>query len=186
MSPRPKPPGPAPDRRTLHEAALRHLARFASTEDGLRRVLERRVHRWARATEAADEDIRPGLDAARAVARALVDAGAIDDAEFAAARARRLARGGRSRRAVSAHLAAKGIDAGRIATVLTGADDLPSALVYLQRRRIGPFRPERDPETRQRDLAALARAGFERDVAERALSMGRDDAEAMTIALKRG
>jgi regulatory protein len=186
MPPSPKPPGPAPDQRALHEAALRHLARFAATEDGLRRVLERRVHRWARAAGAAGDELQPSLAAARAVARAMVEAGAVNDAEFAAARARRLARGGRSRRAVSAHLPAKGVGVGEIAAALTGADDLAAALVYLQRRRIGPFRAAAVPEGRQRDLAALARAGFERDVAERALSTSRADADAMTVALKRG
>jgi regulatory protein len=30
---------------------LQHLARYATTEAGLRRVLERRIERWARAAE---------------------------------------------------------------------------------------------------------------------------------------
>ncbi|MCA3425779.1 MAG: recombinase RecA, partial [Roseomonas sp.] len=44
--------GPPPNAARLREAALAHLARFAATEAGLRRVLERRVARWARAAEA--------------------------------------------------------------------------------------------------------------------------------------
>ena len=51
--------GPAPGPAQLHEAALRHLARFAATEAGLIRVLDRRVQRWARLArqenQAADE-----------------------------------------------------------------------------------------------------------------------------------
>ncbi|MGI4953795.1 MAG: hypothetical protein ACRYGM_18485, partial [Janthinobacterium lividum] len=44
--------GPVPDRASLHEAALRHLTRFAATEAGLVRVLDRRVQRWLRLAEA--------------------------------------------------------------------------------------------------------------------------------------
>ena len=47
-----RPAGPPPNAARLREAALAHLARFAATEAGLRRVLERRIARWARAAEA--------------------------------------------------------------------------------------------------------------------------------------
>ena len=45
-----------------------------------------------------------------------------------------------------------------------------AAARYARRRRLGPFRaaPERE-ERRQRDLAALARAGFAYDVARRVI-----------------
>ncbi len=108
--------GPAPTEARLQEAALAHLARFAATEVGLRRVLERRVDRWARRAEAEGQDaaaiaavIAPAKRAAAVVAQRLVTAGAVDDAAFAAARARRLARTGRSRLAIAAHLGAKGV-----------------------------------------------------------------------------
>ena len=47
----PRPAGPAPGEAALREAALAHLARFAATEIGLKRVLQRRVDRWARRAE---------------------------------------------------------------------------------------------------------------------------------------
>ncbi len=186
-----RPAGPAPDQSALREAALRHLSRFATTEAGLVRVLERRVQRWARAAEAEGQPVGPVLADARRlsreVAHALVEAGAVDDAAFAAARAARLVRNGRSRRVVAAHLAAKGVGAELAGSVLPAdGDELPSALAFARRRRIGPFRGETDPPTRMRDLAALARAGFSRDVAERALRMAADEAEALVLALKRG
>ena len=40
---------PPPDDAALHDAALAHLARYATTEANLRRVLGRRIDRWARA-----------------------------------------------------------------------------------------------------------------------------------------
>ena len=43
-----------PDEARLHEAALTHIARYATTRAGLLRVLDRRIDRWARAAEAPD------------------------------------------------------------------------------------------------------------------------------------
>lgn len=187
--------GKAPDAAQLRDAALAHLARFAATEAGLTRVLHRRIDRWARRAEAegqASEAIAATILAARAdaveVAKRLTAAGAIDDAAFAASRARRLNRAGRSQRAILAHLAAKGVGAGTAATVLEEAppDDLVAALGHLRRRRAGPFAPEPPaPEARMKAMAALARGGFSRDVAERALDMSAEEAEERLLASRR-
>lgn len=170
---------------------MRHLSRFSATEAGLVRVLDRRVQRWARAAEPEGQEVAAAVAAARAaarlVAKALVDAGMVNDAVFAAARATRLARSGRSRRAVAAHLASKGVPADVAQSALPEPEqDLPAALAFARRRRLGPFRVRPADEARMRDLGALARAGFPRDVAERALDTPPDQAEALVIALKRG
>jgi len=174
------------DHAALHEAALRHLARYAATAAGLTRVLDRRIARWAATEGAEPEAAAEARREARAVVARLVEAGAVDDAGFAAARAQRLARSGRSRRAVAAHLAARGVDAETAQAALTG-DELVSALVQARRRRIGPFRvaAEADAEVRRRELGMLARAGFPRDVAERALAMPAAEAEEMVARLAR-
>lgn len=183
-----KPAGPAPTRASLHEAALRHLARFAATEAGMVRVLDRKVQRWARTAEGEGQAVSTADSraAAREVARALVSAGMIDDAGFAAARGARLVKAGRSRRAASAHLVAKGVDPETAGAVLSPEAELPASLVYARKRRIGPFRAEATSETRLRDLGALARAGFPRDVAERALALDLDQATELVLGLKRG
>lgn len=184
MTPR-RPVGPPPDARALHEAALAHLSRFAATEAGLVAVLDRRIGRWARAAELEPEQVQAAVVAARAaareVARRLVSAGAVDDAAFAAARARRLARGGRSRRAIAAHLAAKGVKADAAAEVLP-EDDLPAALAMVRRRRFGAFGPPADEVQYRKQLAVLARAGFGAATAGRALEMSRADAEDLLAA----
>jgi regulatory protein len=187
----PRPAGKPPNAASLREAAIAHLGRYSATEAGLRRVLERRVDRWARRaeTEGAERDalvelVAAGRAAAAEVARAMVAGGHVDDAAYAEARARRLARGGRSRRAIGAHLAAKGI-AAEIAAAVLPADaesELDAALVYCRRRRTGPFaRAPMDAAARLKALAALARNGFSRNVAERALDMGTDAAETRII-----
>ncbi|MFH5924216.1 RecX family transcriptional regulator [Roseomonas xinghualingensis] len=193
--------GPAPTEARLYEAALNHLARFAATEAGLTRVLQRRVARWAQRAERegmAPETIAPivaqGRAAALTVARRMVTAGAVDDAAFAASRARRLARAGRSRRAIAAHLAAKGVGGDMASETLeeAGTDEVVAALAHLRRRRQGPFDPNPPEEAeaartaRMKAMAALARAGFPRDVAETALDFDPAEAEARIIESRRG
>jgi regulatory protein len=189
------PAGPAPDAARLREAALAHLARFGTTEAGLRQVLQRRVGRWARRAEAEGqlaETVAPAAAqakaAAAAVARALAKSGAVDDTAFAAARTRRLAQAGRSRRAIAAHLVAKGVDSATAAGLVEDTDELAAALGHLRRRRAGPFSPEQPPpaEARLKALGALARGGFSRDLAERALDMDPEAATDHLLASRRG
>ncbi|WP_376096645.1 RecX family transcriptional regulator [Roseomonas sp. CCTCC AB2023176] len=193
--------GPAPTEALLHEAALNHLARFAATEAGLVRVLQRRVARWAQRAEregqAADvlaPLVAAGRAAAEVVAKRMVGAGAVDDAAFAAARTRRLSRAGRSRRAIAAHLQTKGVRSPVAQETLEAAetDEVAAALTALRRRRAGPFdpNPPEDPDARRtarlKAMGALARAGFPRDVAEAALDVAPEEAEARLIAVRRG
>lgn len=189
----PRPAGPPPDEARLAEAALAHLARFAATEAGLRRVLVRRVDRWARAAEAEGQaDVAPRAAAAKAaaaaVAKRMVAQGAVDDAAFAESRARRLLHSGRSRRAALAHLREKGVDAATAAAALPEGEEaeLAAALAFCRRRRIGPFGADLapTPEARLKALGALARAGFAREVASRALRMDPAEAEARLIAAR--
>jgi regulatory protein len=54
--------------------------------------------------------------------------------------------------------------------------ELEAARAYVRRRRLGPHRPESERlENRRRDLAALARHGFDHETAVRALGYGGDD-----------
>jgi regulatory protein len=187
--------GPPPNTARLREAALAHLARFAATEAGLRRVLERRVARWARAAEAEGQP-REVIAASAAtltaeiasIAQSLVAAGAVNDAAFAESRARRLARSGHSRRAIAAHLAAKGIENETATAALPEGEEaeLLAAIAFCRRRRIGPFaRVAPDAPARMKALAALARGGFAQSVARRALAMEPDQAEEMRLAGRR-
>jgi regulatory protein len=187
--------GPAPDAADLQAAALDYLARYAATEVALRRVLERRIDRWARraAAEIEAESIAAQAAAARAtayqVAARLVAAGAVNDAAYAESRARSLLRAGRSRRATAAHLAAKGVDQTTAQSAIPddAQTELAAALILARRRRIGPFCQTTPPDQtqRHREMAIMARAGFPQDVARRALAMDHDEAEALVIQLRR-
>ena len=189
------PAGPPPDAASLHEAALTYLARYAATEAMLRRVLERRVDRWARTAsggvdaELLAEQTASAKSAARTVVVRLAAAGAVNDAKFAEGRARSLTRSGRSQRAVLADLSARGVNKTMAQSVLTEDPDseLAAALVLARKRRIGPFRQGHPPDLagRHRELGVMARAGFAQDVARRALSMDTDQAEALVMAFRR-
>ena len=98
------------------------------------------------------------------------------------ARALSLGRAGRSRRAIADRLRAKGVAPAAIEAALAGLDeerpegDRAAAIALARRRRLGPFRaPAQRVERRQRDIAALARAGF-------ALALARRVIEAESVA----
>lgn len=177
--PKPRAAGPAPTEAQLREAALRHLERHGATSTTLSRVLANRIRRWAMASDLDGEAKAEAAARARAaipkIIAALTDAGALDDAAFATSRARRLARGGGSRRRIAAHLAARGV------ALATETDEFAAALAFARRRRLPPF-GEAD---RIKALAALARAGFPREVAEAVLRADRDEAEARLLAAQR-
>jgi regulatory protein len=187
-----RPAVPAPDAANLHEAALDYLARYAATEAGLRRVLFRRIERWAQRAgggEAVAPVVAAAREAASEVVARLVAAGAVNDAAYAESRALSLLRSGRSRRAAAAQLAAKGVDAATAQAALPAdeATELAAALVLARKRRIGPFRSGSEPDIagRRRELGVLARAGFPQPVAMRALAMETEQAEALVHQLRR-
>lgn len=159
---------------------MNHLARYAATEMSLTRVLSRRIDRWVQAQEDAEE-AAPVARAAKAeipgVLARLKALGALNDDAFAASRARRLTREGKSRRATLAHLAAKGV---RNADLPDDPErELGAACAFLRRRRAGPF-----GDTPQlKVLAAMARGGFSQAVARRALALARDEAEELIKTL---
>ena len=177
--------GKPPDGAKLYEAALNHLARYAATEAGLARVLARKLDRWARLYAGDDADpeeiaaqTRQAKRAIPGVIARLKELGVLNDDAFAASRAKRLTREGKSRRAALAHLAAKGI------TKPTLEEDpqreLAAACAYLRRRRAGPFGDAPEPKI----LAAMARGGFTQALARRALQLDREEAEALIKTLQ--
>jgi regulatory protein len=180
-------PPPPPDATSLREAALNYLARYATTEAGLRRVLQRRVDRWAHQASGQD-DAGECTAAAKAaipgIIVRMVELGLVNDVAFAENRARGLALNGRSRRMIAARLMAKGIsmDQAREALPEHEGGELASALILARKRRIGPFR-KAEPD-QNRELGVMARAGFPRDVALRALATGAKEAEEIIRAAR--
>ncbi len=159
--------------KSLENAGLYHLARFASSAENLRRVLMRRVERSARAHET---DIEEGAAAVAEIVARFAASGLIDDAAYAEGRALRLFRRGASRRKIRFALAQKGVGAEDIEaapaslTRQSGDPELAAALNLARRRRLGPYgAPGGRDDRRQNDLAVFARAGFGYQIASRVI-----------------
>lgn len=151
--------------KSLENAALYYLKRFSSSEENLRRVMMRRVERSARAHGTDREEAAAWVD--DLVAR-LARAGLVDDRRYAEGRVHALHARGASIRVITAKLREKGVPAEIIDEAIAALRDeqpdaeLEAAIRFARRRRIGPFRIKPPAERqRQKDLAALARAGFD-------------------------
>ncbi len=148
-----KPPPPL-DAGGLDAAALRYVERFQTTRARLVRLLRQKLRErgWAGDSEPDPE----------AVAERLAALGYIDDAAFADARARGMARKGMGGGRVRQSLAAYGVAADDAAPALAGVDGFAAAIELARRKRLGPWGlPATDPKTRQRQLAAMARGGHD-------------------------
>ena len=176
------------DSALIEEWALGYLGRYATSADNLRLVLRRRVRRRLGNGDRPDDAVSQTdglIDALIARYRA---SGLLDDAAYAAARARRDLRQGRSLRGIAAGLAAKGVardDAAAAVAMLrdgSGDPDLAAACSFARRRRLGPYRVTGADGDRQRELAAFARAGFDRHTAEAVLSCSDETAVAELLA----
>jgi regulatory protein len=194
----------APTRNDLHEAALAYLARRPATRAVLKRVLTRKLLTWKRraskqkgfAEEQATQEIEEAKQSIDSILERFQEVGLVNDEAFAKSRAKSLSRGGRSRRAIEAHLKQRGVAETviRESVPRDASVELRAALVFARKRRLGPFQrevekqDEDEPASRssndndhnqkkQKSLATMARAGFAFSVCERALEMDRAQAE---------
>jgi regulatory protein len=163
----------------MERAALAYLERYASSAENLRRVLMRRVDRAARAGAIERED---GAARAASVVEKLISKRLLDDKLYAEARARSLSRQGRSASVIARRLQVKGVEPDALEGAMTalaedGHSDLAGALRLARKRRLGPFRAKAERrERRERDMAALGRAGFSFDIARRVIDAEDPDA----------
>ena len=166
----------------LQNAAAFYLERYPSTAEGLRRVLNRRVRKAEMADAPIIENVKQTIDA---IVAKFVDAGVIDDQAFAQTKARALHRRGTSTRLTRQKLRLAGIDGDTLDQAMAGLDrelhadprqrEWQAALALARRRRLGPFRDKDRKEHRNRDLAAMARAGFDYDLAKKVIDAKEHD-----------
>ena len=149
--------------------AVHYLGRYTSSRHKLAQTLQRFATR--KLTDYDSQDIRAALEHTLDQCAKL---GYIDDWQFAVTTARSQRRLGRSQAVIRQRLRQHALDDETIMQALAEADedsidgDLQAAIRFAQRRRLGPFANRTsashlrlDPQQwRQRDLGALARAGF--------------------------
>ncbi|HMO68962.1 MAG TPA: RecX family transcriptional regulator [Novosphingobium sp.] len=152
----------------LEELALAYVARFSVPAGKFRAYLNRKLRERGWAGEGA-----PPVDA---LVDRFVAAGYIDDAAWAATKSESLLRRGYGQRRVAQALGAAGIDEALRMDLRAGeAEARAAALRLAQRRGFGPFgKALPDREQRERQLAAMLRAGHRLDTA-------RDVVDAATI-----
>ena len=167
----------------LQNAATFYLERYPSTAEGLRRVLNRRVRRAEMAEAPVIDNVKQAIDT---IVAKFVDAGVIDDQAFAQTKARALHRRGTSTRLTRQKLKFAGVDGDTLDKAMAGLDqeldtdpkqrEWLAAVALARRRRLGPFRQKDRKEHRDRDLAAMARGGFEYQLAKKVIDATAPDA----------
>ena len=171
-------------RQYLENAALYYLQRYATSSENFRRVLTRKIIRSCTFHKVDAEPFFPIIE--EMIVR-YERAGLLNDKGFAEAKVSSLRRQGQSKKAILAKLQAKGL--GRddidgaleaIDTERSGDDDpeMAAALTFARKKRLGRWRkgPAPDIKQRQKELAAMGRAGFSYEVARAALDYS-DDGE---------
>jgi len=164
----------------LREAVRRHLQRFWPSVHQMRRVLVRRVDKSI-AWHGGDREAALAL--VDQLLAALVAEGTLDDARFARAWVNDLHRRGLARQAIVARVCSKGVDRALVLDALDSLEqaipdaELVRACAYARRRRLGAARPPARRPTnraeirkrREKDLAAMFRAGFSPGIALRVI-----------------
>jgi regulatory protein len=158
----------------LQRAAMHYLERYAAPAEQLRRVLQRKIAASCRHHE---QDPALFIEMRDQVVARCVASGLVDDARFAEARAASLRRKGQSGRAVAAKLAAKGVprELAARSSEAGEAAERAAARIAARRKRLGPWRRPDRPFDRQKEIAALARAGFAPALARLVIDGGGDD-----------
>jgi len=158
----------------LKGLALDYLDRFAATRQRLRQVMLRKIRISTRLHGDDPEPIIAALDQAILW---LEGRGFLSDKAYAESKARSLVDRGTSRAHILAKLAAKGVggDDARAALDSVALEyeepELEAAQRYARRRRLGPYRLDAETRAarRDKDLAAMARAGFAGRVARQVI-----------------
>lgn len=145
------------DREKLEQLALAYVARFATSSAKLESYLHRKLR------ERGFEGGEPQVD--RLVER-YVELAYVDDAAYARAKSGDLQRRGYGPRRIDQALRAAGIDEDlREETQVSESDARQAAAQYARRRRFGPFGERPDPARREKQIAAMIRAGHSFDAA---------------------
>lgn len=152
----------------LKNIALYYLKRFETTSAGLRQVLRKRINDYAYQNKEFDRSEAYGW-----VDEIISDFeryGYVNDERFAEMKIRDYAAAGKSMRYILGKLREKGVSEEMILRLSEeqAYDEEDAALKLAKKKGIGRFRSEEQrAEYRQKDMAALARAGFSYDIAQK-------------------
>ena len=179
---------PCMPRKPLHarmmNKAVDYLGRYASSRHKLGQILQRFSSR--KLSEYDADDIAAAIQQTIDHCSQL---GYLDDQQFAVTVARSQRRLGRSEVVIRRRLRQHALDDDIIAHALAEADesivngDLQAAIHFAKRRHLGPFAQRHSAhhqrldahQWKQRDLGAMARAGFSMDISQQVLDHDNPD-----------
>lgn len=165
-----------PTKSRLRNIALYYLERFESSEDNLRTVLRRRIDKYA----FFDKEYNPSqaYKWADEIIEECLKQNFVNDERFAEFKISSYLNSGKSRRYIEQKLKQKGVDEKIIAEIIDNSSysELEAALNFAKKKKIGRFCEDEAKRkvNRQKDLAALVRAGFDYDVAKELLEAKKD------------
>ncbi len=152
----------------LKNIALYYLQRFDSSADNLRQVLNRRVFDYAR--ENPDFDRRQAAGWIEELLETFVRIGYLNDDRYAESKISSYLAAGKPERYIRQKMKQKGVEDAVTDRILAAAeiDEGLAAENFARKKKIGPFRKSEDEQKacRQKDLAAMVRAGFDYETAK--------------------
>lgn len=166
----------------LYNSGLAYLQRFPASTAHFRRVMTRKIDRSCKHHKEQDREASLALlDGAIATFTRM---GLLNDDAYLTGMVNSLRRRGLSRQAILSKLQQKGLNSAQILETVAhyaeaysaGSSELIAALMLARKKRLGPFRRAEEYD-RNKELAALGRAGFDFDVAQKALAMPQQEAE---------
>lgn len=173
----------------LKEYALNYLARYNNTEAGLVKLLKQKVNRWIKIIQNDEEQnyqqvLQEAYHHIEQIVKNLKQKGIINDETFVTSKIPTLIRAGCSLKQIQNRLLQKGVKQSLIQSSLKEYQndnfELLSALVYVRKRKIGPFRSKsihKKMNLEEREQMILARRGFSFTILKQVLSMNQSEAE---------
>ena len=156
-------------RKSLENSAFYYLRRYTSSSENLRRILFKRVKRSA---EYHGTDVSAGQLWVHEIIEKFLANKLLDDIRYAETKCLSVHRKGGSKQTIRKMLREKGIAPDIIEQTFTLLDqysidpELIAAAITARRRRLGPYRSRGHRDNfREKDLASLARAGFNYSIA---------------------
>lgn len=180
----------------LENAGAFYLNRFSSSQSNFHRVMLRKIEKSL--IDHPDQNKSECIKMLDGVIDKFVSLGYLDDHQYVRQNIQSLRRQGKSRRAIISKLRQKGVDSEIIETEMNELESLDgntdreenniellSALRHCRKKRMGPFADENmncnDKQSvdnkLKKDLARLARAGFDFKTSRAVIEMSKNEAE---------
>lgn len=162
----------------LENAGAYYLQRFSASISQFRQVMSRKIAKSCR--DHPDQSMETCHVLLENVIQKFINLGYLNDAAYANALHASLQNKSFARSRIIRTMQQKGVPQDILQEILPEQnenDDLRSAIKWARRKKLGPYSLREKPNQQQRDLAAMARAGFSFECANKALRLPPEEAE---------